>query len=107
MAGPLDSKPTKPILLPLSRENLEPQTIDDLRSQALNHYVDRRLKTPPVAFGTQGVYRVAINATVTLQPDLLRLPIKIPGRISVSMQPPAADRAAGGARPRVIFARFN
>ena len=76
-----------------------------LGSQAGNDLRYRTLKTPPVGLRTQGMDAVAINATVSFEPDYLSNLIKISGRIAVTPKSfPVATWARLRPRPGVILA---
>lgn len=97
-------KTTHPVLLALPRKFFQPGMLFDFGSQTLNNGRGGGLKAPPVALGTQGVNAVTINTTVTFEPDESGISVEIPGCVAVAPEMfPAAVRARGRSRPRVIF----
>ncbi len=65
-----------PVLLALTGEFTEPTILIDLEPQTFNNSRDGSLKTPPVGFGTQGVYAITINTAITFEPNQSRISVK-------------------------------
>lgn len=107
VARQLDLKSTPPVLLPLPGNTFKPAVVNDFCAQTFDNRPQRRLKSPPMGFGTHGVNSAASGTSVTFKPQWLEAPGKIPARITVSPEFPVATRTGGWPRPRIILACLN
>ena len=74
VARQLDLETMPPVLLPLPGNTVKPAVIDDFGAQTFDDRPERRLKTPPMSFGTQGVNSTTRGTPVAFQPQRLGAP---------------------------------
>ena len=98
------SKPSPPILLPLTTQSRKPTTKGDLLEETQKNRKPHHLKPPIIELRPQGMDRSTVRATILLEQQGFWKTIEISRRIPMTPQPWApAPRTPGWTGPRVLL----
>jgi hypothetical protein len=101
------SKPSPPILLPLTADPRKPLAKGDLLEETQKNGKSDDLKPPIIEMGPERMDRSTVRTTIPLQPQCLLKPIKKPTYITMTPQSWAsASRTPRRTRPRVLLSHL-